>query len=206
MHQPLNLRGLRLFPASIEHSLGEGFKGRAYDLWRLHHALWTMGVGAAALTGAIEAGGGYGKSRLATEYLHRYGPDHYKGGLFWIDAAAADDELKQDQAFHGILCTIEPANARPSRCCGIAGTTARDGLSALCNRLPTEQAVLFVIDNVPEPEARKPAASAIDLVSRARPRDGARNLADARPVSNGKHPGIEHRCARPLRPRSHFLL
>ena len=109
MPQPLSLHGLRLFPAAIEPSLFEGFKGRADDLWRLHHALWTMGVGTAALTGAIEAGGGYGKSRLAIEYLHRYGPDHYRGGVFWIDAAAADDEPKQERAFHGVPVPIEPA-------------------------------------------------------------------------------------------------
>jgi tetratricopeptide (TPR) repeat protein len=151
MPQPLSLRGQRLFPASMEQSLGEGFKGRADDLWRLHHALWMMGVGTAALTGAIEAGGGFGKSRLAIEYLHRYGPDHYKGGLFWIDAAAADDELKQEQAFHGILRTIEPATPE-LKALHDSGQMARDELTRALQQLPNEEPVLFVIDNVPEPE------------------------------------------------------
>jgi len=149
MPKPLSLHGLRLFPAAMEPSLGEGFKGRADDLWRLHHALWTMGVGTAALTGAIEAGGGFGKSRLATEYLHRYGPNHYKGGLFWIDAAAADDELKQEQAFHGILCTIEPATPE-LKALHDSKKNARDELTRALQRLPNDEPVLFVIDNVPE--------------------------------------------------------
>ena len=152
MPKPLSLHGLRLFPAAIEPSLGEGFKGRADDLWRLHHALWMMGVGTAALTGAIEAGGGFGKSRLAIEYLHRYGRDYYQGGLFWIDAAAADDELKQEQAFHGVLRTIEPATPE-LKALHDSGKMARDELTRALQQLPNDEPVLFVIDNVPESES-----------------------------------------------------
>ncbi len=110
-----------------------------------------MGVGTAALSGAIEAGGGYGKSRLAIEYLHRYGPDHYRGGVFWIDAAAADDEPKQERAFHGILSTIEPATPELTAL-HERGKKARDELTRALQQLPNQEPVLFVIDNVPEPE------------------------------------------------------
>src|SRR5580704_8734833 len=38
---PASLRNIRLFPTQMPPSLDEGFKGRADDLWRLHHELST---------------------------------------------------------------------------------------------------------------------------------------------------------------------
>jgi hypothetical protein len=65
-------------------SIHDRFVGRADDLWRVHDVLTTSsGVPmAASLTGSIEAGGGFGKTRLALEYLYRFGTRHFRGGLF----------------------------------------------------------------------------------------------------------------------------
>src|SRR5882762_6346957 len=88
-------------------SIGADFVGRADALWRIHHLLSTLrgDVGAAALTGAIEGGGGFGKTRLATEYLHRFGPGSYPGGLFWVNA---EQSLRLEEQLHGVLVTLRP--------------------------------------------------------------------------------------------------
>ncbi len=95
--QPANLRGSStpIYPIELPPSLFEGLKGRADDLWRLHYTLYTMGAGGAALAGALEAGGGFGKTRLALEYFHRFGPLYYPGGLFWLKADVEDEELER---------------------------------------------------------------------------------------------------------------
>src|SRR5262249_61924199 len=70
-------------------SLGDGFVGRADELWRIHTALSTMRgdvVTAAADTGALQGGGGFGQTRLALEHLRRVWPQNSLGGLFWIHA------------------------------------------------------------------------------------------------------------------------
>ena len=103
---PANLRGIRLFPTQMEPSLGEGFKGRADDLWRLHHELSTVATGDAPRSVAIEGGGGFGKTRLAREYFHRFGPTWYQGGLFWLDANVSGEEI--EPRFHGVLRAVRP--------------------------------------------------------------------------------------------------
>ncbi|MFL5358174.1 FAD-dependent oxidoreductase [Archangium sp.] len=70
-------------------SLGEGFKGRAEDLERLHKSL--RGSGGVVLTGVwagrvfAHGSGGIGKSRLAIEYAWRHRQD-YPGGVFFVVA------------------------------------------------------------------------------------------------------------------------
>jgi hypothetical protein len=66
---PASLRGMRLSPTEMPASLDEGFKGRADDLWRLHHELSSVATGDAPRSVAIEGGGGFGKTRLALEYF-----------------------------------------------------------------------------------------------------------------------------------------
>jgi TIR domain len=92
---PMNLAGVIQFPLALRVSLGEGFVGRANDLWRIHFILSTMRgepATSAALSGALEGGGGFGKTQLALEYLHRFG-GHYLGGLFWVDADVSEEAL-----------------------------------------------------------------------------------------------------------------
>lgn len=81
---PTPLAGTRLVPLELPHSIGKAFVGRADDLWRIHFTLSTLRgemVTGAALTGAVEGGGGFGKTRLAVEYLHRLGPANYQGSF-----------------------------------------------------------------------------------------------------------------------------
>jgi len=92
-------------PAGIaSQSIGNRFVGRANDLRTIHRTLLDGTGGAAQLSSRIAAGGGFGKTRLAVEYLHRYGPPHYPGGLFWLNAASTDLEGE----FHRILQTLDP--------------------------------------------------------------------------------------------------
>ena len=123
----------------------------------------------------------------------RYGPAYYQGGLFWIDAAAADDELKQEQAFQEFFA---PSAFRQLKALHERGKKARDEVTRALQQLPNAEPVLFVIDNVPE-SGRKRSRNRFDLVPRARPRNGARTSRMHVRLEGRKHPGIEHRCARP---------
>jgi tetratricopeptide (TPR) repeat protein len=148
---PGNPATLKVFPPELPQSLGDGFIGRADDLWRIHFTLSTLrGVAAtgAALSAALHAAGGFGKTRLAAEYLWRFGPTHYPGGLFWVDADASEDRLIE--RLHGILGTLRPTT--PSLADFLkAGRDARRELADAFQDLPGDQPVLYVLDNVPEP-------------------------------------------------------
>ena len=161
---PINLAGAAQFPLSLPVSLGEGFVGRADDMWRIHFALSTMRGepgASASLSGALEAGGGFGKTRLALEYLHRFG-GHYPGGLFWVDADVSNEALQE--RFHGILKALKPETpelyalreqfrqAHKDDSDGFANELRRRLAEAL-HALPPERPVLFVVDNVPEAPA-----------------------------------------------------
>lgn len=132
-------------PPGLSPSIGDAFVGRADDLWRIHAALAT---GAAGLTGAIEAGGGMGKTRLALEYFHRLGHTHFAGGLFWINGH--DEPGPQ---LRRVLEALDPQAVPRSD-----SRTSESGLAeAVRGRFAARPAgsppVLFVVDNVPEPGA-----------------------------------------------------
>jgi tetratricopeptide (TPR) repeat protein len=135
-------------------SIQADFVGRSDELWRIHHTLSTMrgDLSAAALTGAIEGGGGFGKTRLATEYLHRFGPTTYPGGLFWINA---EQSLRLEEQLHGVLVTLRPEVPRFTEFSQAGRDAARELAQAL-RALPRERPVLYVVDNIPEPEAGHP--------------------------------------------------
>src|SRR5258708_867277 len=82
---PQPLGKIPAYPQPLPGSLHDRFVGRAADLHNLHAAL--QQGHSAALTGSLQGAAGFGKTRLAVEYLHRYGPVHYPGGLFWLNAA-----------------------------------------------------------------------------------------------------------------------
>jgi len=145
---PASLRGITLFPTQMPRSLDEGFKGRADDLWRLHHELSTVAAGDAPRSVAIEGGGGFGKTRLALEYFHRFGPTSYRGGLFWLDANVGGEEI--ESRFHGILRAIKP-DTPDLKAFRESGRNAREELAAALQQLPGEAGVLFVVDNIPDP-------------------------------------------------------
>lgn len=153
---PRSLAGLRVHPLSLPPSIGPSFVGREDDLWRIDFALTTAHLGegtAAALSGALEAGGGFGKTRLALEYLHRLGPRRFPGGLFWVDADVSDERLEEQ--FHALLCTLRadvpslPEFRKQQR--DAAGELAR-ALHEAAEKAP----ILYIVDNVPEPSPGQP--------------------------------------------------
>jgi tetratricopeptide (TPR) repeat protein len=148
---PRSLAGLRLHPLDPPPSIGASFVGREDELWRIDFALTSSHVGegaGAALSGALEAAGGFGKTRLALEYLHRLGPLRFPGGLFWVDADVNDAQLEEQH--HEILRTLEPGVAPLHEFREQQRNVARELARAL-HTVSAKQPVLFVVDNVPEP-------------------------------------------------------
>ena len=102
---PQSLHGIvcSLPPGVAGQSIGARFVGRADRLRDIHRVL-SEGTGdAARLTSRITAGGGFGKTRLAIEYLHRYAR-YYPGGIFWVNAESSDIEGE----FWRVLSTLDP--------------------------------------------------------------------------------------------------
>ncbi|HEX7238836.1 MAG TPA: toll/interleukin-1 receptor domain-containing protein, partial [Longimicrobiaceae bacterium] len=152
---PMRIGSIPFVPqVGLPTTIGDAFVGRADDLWRIHDVLTTERgslATAAGLTGSIEAGGGFGKTRLALEYLYRFGPRHYKGGLFWIDAEG-DPELQ----LYDVLRSLNPSapditavRAVPG---GVPGAVAR----AIRARPEKDPSALFILDNIPEPPSGEP--------------------------------------------------
>jgi Flp pilus assembly protein TadD len=147
---PRNTAGLRCYPLELRPSLGRGLVDRANELWSIHTSLTTHRVdtSAAALTGSLEGGGGFGKTRLAIEYLHRYGRDSFPGGLFWIDADVSAERLEQQ-----LVEVLEVLNGESVDLVAFreAGRNARTELAHALHAQPAEKPLLYVVDNVPEP-------------------------------------------------------
>lgn len=147
---PLRIGAVPFVPqVGLASTIGDAFVGRADDLWRIHDLLWTERgdpATAAGLTGSIEAIGGFGKTRLALEYLYRFGPRHFRGGLFWINAES-DPELQ----LYDVLQALNPA--APAIEHVRQGSGGVPAAVARAIRTRPDDAPLFIIDNVPEPEA-----------------------------------------------------
>lgn len=153
---PRSLSGVPTFPVSLPASIGPRFVGRANDLWRLHVSLSgplrsAVPVG---LTGSIEAMGGMGKTRLAVEYVHRFGHFAYPGGVFWIYADA--DESGIDTQLHGVLTTLAP-HTQSLAALRESGTDVRSELGRAIASV--EKSILFVVDNIPDPTETAPLRS-----------------------------------------------
>jgi hypothetical protein len=172
--EPKNLAQVeKRYPRALPPSLGRSFVGRADELWRIHYTLSVLrdrrgeGAAGAALTGALHGAGGFGKTRLALEYLHRLGPNHYPGGLFWVNADVGPDGLEEQ--FHGILRTLEPGvpdlvTFRESK------RDAAQEMAKALDTLAARERVLYVVDNVPEPgpqESPRPLETWCPVVGRA---------------------------------------
>src|SRR5262249_10625301 len=71
------------------------FVGREGDLKRLAAGLKSGGTAAVGQIAAATGLGGMGKTQLAIEFAHRYGP-YFAGGVFWLnfaDPAAIPSEV-----------------------------------------------------------------------------------------------------------------
>lgn len=148
---PLKIGPVPFVPQTgLPKSIANEFVGRADDLWRIHDLLWTERgdpATAAGLTGAIEATGGFGKTRLALEYLYRFGPRHFKGGLFWINAES-DAELQLYDVLQALNPQAPAIEVVRQGSGGVPGAVAR----AIRSRPQDVPTPLFIIDNVPEPQ------------------------------------------------------
>ena len=133
-------------------SLYDEFKGRRADIWRIHHEL-TTGRELASHSVILRGIGGVGKTTLASEYLFRFGPQHYPGGLFWVNAGVVTDDAV-DAQLHGILRQLTPGV--PTWQEFKAG--GRDVAAELAAELrrPGIQPVLYVVENLPEDRDRLP--------------------------------------------------
>jgi tetratricopeptide (TPR) repeat protein len=136
------------YAQALPQSLEEKFVGRANDLWRIHFALSTLHhfMSNSGGTVAIEGGAGFGKSRLALEYFRRFGPRHYPGGNFWVDASGGASLLSRQ--FQGILEALYPSKKESSKPDATHSYSEELG-KALHIRVQSAP-VLFVVDNVPE--------------------------------------------------------
>ena len=77
--------------------LHKALKGRRSELWGIHHELATGMEGAKHPRTVILNGmGGVGKTTLAAEYVYRFGPEHYPGGLFWVNAGENVEEKQYE--------------------------------------------------------------------------------------------------------------
>lgn len=150
---PLRIGNLPFVPqVGLAPTIADEFVGRADDLWRIHDLLWTERgdpATAAGLTGSIEAIGGFGKTRLALEYLYRFGPRHFKGGLFWINAES-DPELQ----LYDVLLALNPAAPAIEQIRQVPGGVPAAVARAI--RTASAGTPLFIIDNVPEPQPDQP--------------------------------------------------
>jgi tetratricopeptide (TPR) repeat protein len=129
-------------------SIHDAFVGREDELWRIHHVLANRGAGsatAAGLTGAMTAMGGMGKTRIALEYLWRYGTREWRGGLFWINAEQVETAESQ---LYDVLRALNPAAPPIEAVRAMPGGVA-DALAAVIRAMDGPRP-LFIIDNVPE--------------------------------------------------------
>jgi hypothetical protein len=149
---PVRTRALAGIPhrgvGLMEGSSQARFVGRADMLNDLHQHLWLRHMGEAssvALTAAVQGAGGFGKSRLAAEYVHRYAPACFKGGVFWIQC-----ETELEGQFHEVAQALDPGtpaiNVLRQKQVNIP-RLLREKVQAVVSQ---GKPVLFVLDNVPE--------------------------------------------------------
>jgi tetratricopeptide (TPR) repeat protein len=152
--EPQSLRGLRVYhETGLPPSIGEAFVGRAQQLWELHGLLSSQsGAGTAAVTTALEGGGGFGKTRLALEYVHRYGPSEYPGGVLWVNAEVPEDRLEAQM--HGILRLLRPGATPGLDAFRASKRDAARELGEALYAMEEHERALYVVDNVPETSGR----------------------------------------------------
>jgi tetratricopeptide (TPR) repeat protein len=154
--QPRKLEGPCSLPEALSlRSIGPRFVGRADKLREIHRVLFEGEGASAPIAAKIVGGPGSGKTRLATEYLNRYG-NYYRGGVFWINAAAPS----LDEQLWRVLSDLDPTVPD-------LGKLREDKLDLKRKLGRTLRAigkpVLYVIDNVPEAGPGEAARSLADF-------------------------------------------
>jgi len=148
MIPPLPWRAAQLVSAdAAPESLGDGFIGREHALWQMFRGLETRRAGGRGRSLLLHGGAGSGKSQLAGEFLRRAGPRHYDV-VCWLDADVPDEQWRsQIDALGSLLAPAGTgAAARPS--------PKRSSLpESWAARAASGQRILWVVDNLPEPQA-----------------------------------------------------
>jgi tetratricopeptide (TPR) repeat protein len=70
------------------------FVGREEEMRALKQSLTPGSNALVGVHAAVVGMGGVGKTQLAIEYAHRYGPD-YPGGIFWLNFAGEEDPINE---------------------------------------------------------------------------------------------------------------
>jgi hypothetical protein len=117
------------------------FVGRGGELMRLARTVKAGGAAVIGQSPVISGLGGIGKSQLATEFVWRYGR-FFKGGVFWLSFAAADDVAHEIARCGGVM-DLHPEYSKLPLNQQVALTAARwrDGLPRL-----------LVFDNCEDPD------------------------------------------------------
>ena len=127
------------------------FVGRARLLQDIHQrlVLAPAGTGAVALTAAVLGGGGFGKSRLAAEYVLRHAPRNFTGGVFWLQC----EQAMEDQFFEVVRILnpgTQPIQALRENKVDIPQLLRHEVQQVVGQG----KRVLFVLDNVPEVDGK----------------------------------------------------
>jgi hypothetical protein len=164
--------------AAMEPSIGERFVGRAYDLEHLHgvlsahHHFKASGTGAAAAVRLVSAGG-FGKTRLLTEYVWRYVPRYFPAGVFWIDASLGSSAIEEQHyeiwvALRRLGRETTPGEEIPSLATlRKAKKDIKRLLAQECCDHPFASQCIFAVDSVPEESPPNPLAFFCPVVSLA---------------------------------------
>ncbi len=151
---PQSLDGIPCsFPPGVGmQSIGARFVGRADLLRQMHRMLITQRGGASASV-RLSATGGHGKTRLATEYVCRYGR-HHAGGIFWVNAASTTFDVELWRVLKALDETTPELPDMRGQNRDVRGELER-ALRSI------RQPALFIVDNIPEssPAADPPAVS-----------------------------------------------
>ena len=148
-----------VYPSALRRSLDKDFMGRLNDLWRIHNALTSPVPTAEIPSVSLEGSAAVGKSTLAREYLYRFGPRYYPGGLFWIDA------LRPLEPQYAQILYALAADAPRSK---MDREELASRLIAAFRGLSPERPALVVVDNIPEPQSGETPALLEDWFPPAR--------------------------------------
>jgi len=185
LQPPANLANIRLCDptSAIGTSISDRFVGRSNELAKIDFVLSTMRGRREDSPGAVlrmSSAGGYGKTLVAAEYLHRYGPLRYPDGLFWIDAAVGEIGLEKQQ--YEILCSLNPFQSYPDiETLRQNGAQIRELPAEALRKVPRSSSILVVVDDIPETPSDEqphsiseycPALGTVTVLATSRQRSG----------------------------------
>lgn len=133
-------------------SLGARFVGRDGDLAALAGMLSPETGEAPEDAVALVGPAGFGKTRLALEFMWRHRP-RFPGGVFWLSAGAAE---RRDATLHHLLTLLDPS-APPLDVLRARGEEPGPRLAAAVRALQPGRAKLWVVEDIPEPAPGAPA-------------------------------------------------